>query len=265
MTHATTPILGAPSFRCPHCGAIAHQDWMRLGAKTYDKGRAPFIPDATFVAKVHGAPELSEEQRREFILWAQKMWEAKIFLQKREVNSFFLDVENLYISRCYSCEAIAVWVHDRLLFPAYMLEIQPNEDLPEEIKTDFTEAAKILDMSPRGSAALLRLCIQKLCKHLGKTGKDLNQDIASLIKDGLDKRIQRSLDVVRVVGNNAVHPGQVVTDNRDTAYALFRLVNMIADAMITQPKHVDELYGSLPDTAKQQIEKRDAPKAGQLD
>ena len=120
---------------------------------------------------------------------------------------------------------------------------------------------KIVDISPRGSAALLRLCIQKLCKHLGKTGDNLNADIANLVKDGLDARIQKALDIVRVVGNNAVHPGQIdLTDDKDIASKLFRLINMIADSMITQPKHVDEFYDLLPESSKTQIKKRDAPK-----
>jgi hypothetical protein len=137
-------------------------------------------------------------------------------------------------------------------------------DLPGDIKADFNEAALILDASPRGSAALLRLCMQKLCKVLGKQGANLNDDIRELVRDGLDKRIQQALDVVRVVGNNAVHPGTIdLQDNRDVASRLFRLVNMIADALITQPKQVGDLYASLvPETVQRQIEKRDAPKAG---
>jgi hypothetical protein len=106
--------------------------------------------------------------------------------------------------------------------------------------------------------------MQKLCKVLGKQGANLNDDIRELVRDGLDKRIQQALDVVRVVGNNAVHPGTIdLQDNRDVASRLFRLVNMIADALITQPKQVGDLYASLvPETVQRQIEKRDAPKAG---
>jgi hypothetical protein len=116
----------------------------------------------------------------------------------------------------------------------------------------------ILDLSPRGAAALLRLGIQKLCKHLGETGENLNADIAALVKKGLDVRVQRALDVVRVIGNNAVHPGHIdLRDDRATAEKLFGLVNLIAELMISQPKHVQELYESLPEDARKAIERRD--------
>jgi Domain of unknown function (DUF4145) len=122
-----------------------------------------------------------------------------------------------------------------------------NADMDDDIRADFEEARTILDLSPRGAAALLRLCIQKLCNQLGKNGKDLNAEIASLVKDGLDAEIQRALDIVRVVGNEAVHPGTMdLKDDRETAAKLFELVNLIAYDRITRPKTVQALFSGLP-------------------
>ncbi len=75
--------------------------------------------------------------------------------------------------------------------------------------------------------------------------------------------IQKSLDVVRVVGNEAVHPGTIdLRDNKDTASKLFNLVNLIAEQMISHPKHVNEMYeGVVPEAKKEQIKKRDAKKS----
>ena len=51
--------------------------------------------------------------------------------------------------------------------------------------------------------------LQKLCKVLGQSGNNINEDIKALVESGLDPRVQKALDAVRVVGNNAVHPGQM--------------------------------------------------------
>jgi hypothetical protein len=129
------------------------------------------------------------------------------------------------------------------------------------VKPDFDEASRIVNLSPRGAAALLRLCIQKLCDSLEPTAKDLNDAIGRLVKKGLSVQVQQALDVVRVIGNNAVHPGQIdLKDDKATAIRLFELVNLIAEQMISQPKHVQAMFDSLPDTAKQQIQQRDTPK-----
>lgn len=130
--------------------------------------------------------------------------------------------------------------------------------MPEDIRRDYDEASTILDLSPRGAAALIRLGIQKMCTHLGQPGENINADIKALVAGGLDRRIQKALDVVRVVGNNAVHPGQIdLKDDRGTAETLFKLLNLVVDKMISEPKHVDELYASLPEGALLAIEKRD--------
>jgi hypothetical protein len=145
-----------------------------------------------------------------------------------------------------------------MLYPANLGVEPPNEDLSYEVKTDYHEAANIVDKSPRAAAALLRLAVQKLSAQLDEKGKNLNNDIASLVKKGLPAKIQQSLDIVRVVGNNAVHPGQMdLKDDKQTATTLFNLINLIADAMITQPKHVEEVFQTLPQSSREEIARRD--------
>jgi hypothetical protein len=64
-----------------------------------------------------------------------------------------------------------------------------------------------------------------------------------------------------VIGNNAVHPGQIeLRDDRATAEELFALVNLIAERMISQPKHIEAMYSRLPESKRKEIERRDAPK-----
>jgi hypothetical protein len=167
-------------------------------------------------------------------------------------------VKNVWFSSCYNCDQIAVWVCEQMIYPQRGEAPPANPDLPPDIAQDYNEASSVLDLSPRGAAALLRLSIQKLCKHLGESGSNINKDIGALVKKGLDPRVQKSLDAVRVIGNHAVHPGTIdLHDDRATAENLFRLVNIIADILISQPKQIDEVYARLPDEDRKAIEKRD--------
>jgi uncharacterized protein DUF4145 len=169
------------------------------------------------------------------------------------------DVGELKLAACTHCSKYSLWHFKEMSYPDASGITPPNEDLRDDIKEDYDEARKIVNKSPRGATALLRLAIQKLCEQLGEGGKNINNDIANLVKKGLPHQIQQALDIVRVVGNNAVHPGQIdLKDDRDTALKLFALINLIADVMITQPKHVQEFYDSLPQSAKDAIQKRDS-------
>lgn len=162
---------------------------------------------------------------------------------------------------CVHCEKESLWYEDKMVYPDFEGVQSPNQDLGEEVQSDYREAASILQKSPRGAAALLRLAIQKLCGELGEDGKNINTDIKNLVAKGLPSAVQKSLDVVRVIGNDSVHPGQIdLRDDIETAKALFRLVNLIAEKMITEPKEVEEIYNSLPEDKRKQIEERDGHK-----
>lgn len=170
----------------------------------------------------------------------------------------FIIIDDTYISRCVHCRDYSFWHNEKLIYPIISGAPLPNNDLPEDIKLDYEEASTILNFSPRGAAALLRLCIQKLCGHLKESGKDINKDIGSLVQKGLPTRVQQSLDIVRVIGNEAVHPGQIdLKDDIETATKLFKLVNVIADVMITQPKEIEDTFNSLPPNKLQGITDRD--------
>lgn len=166
----------------------------------------------------------------------------------------------LRITRCENCGSNCIWVGDTYVFPDRGNAPRPNPDMPAEARADYEEAARIYTKSPRGAAALLRLAIQKLMIHLGQPGKNINGDIAALVAMGLPEQIQQALDVVRVTGNNAVHPGQLDANDAQVAEQLFPLVNVIVEYRISLPSRIQEMYDALPDGAKTAIEKRDSAK-----
>lgn len=165
---------------------------------------------------------------------------------------------SIKLAKCSHCLKESIWYKGLMLYPSAGNAPMPNSDLPEEIKNDYEEARSIVMHSPRGASALLRLAIQKLCKYLGESGSNINTDIANLVKKGLSTQVQQCLDIVRVIGNESVHPGQLdLNDNPEIAYQLFSLVNIIAEMMISQPKRIEELYLALPEDKRDQIAKRD--------
>ncbi|HEY1062897.1 MAG TPA: DUF4145 domain-containing protein [Daejeonella sp.] len=187
-------------------------------------------------------------------VYALQTWQPAM----RSAQHGYYNVEYLKLVTCSHCHDISIWSHEKLIEPSGGNAQMPNEDLPDDIVTDYLEAKSIMNKSPRGAAALLRLAIQKLCKYLGESGDNINNDIASLVKKGLPVKVQRALDYVRVVGNNAVHPGTIdIQDTPEIVEHLFVLVNIIADVQISQPKQVDSLYSSLPAKKVSEIEKRD--------
>jgi len=180
-------------------------------------------------------------------------------------NTFYFSVDSgnkgpidlLEICRCNHCDKISIWYEGKMIYPDYLKIEPPNPDLNEDIKKDYEEAASIVQKSPRGAAALLRLAIQKLMIQLGERGEDLNTDIGNLVKKGLPVKVQQSLDALRVIGNEAVHPGELdLRDDQITVEQLFKLVNFIVEKMITEQKEIEEIYNKIPDSKKQQIEKR---------
>jgi hypothetical protein len=97
--------------------------------------------------------------------------------------------------------------------------------------------------------------------QLGEKGDNVNEDIASLVRNGLPTQIQQALDIVRVIGNEEVHPGVLaLRDDLDTARTLFELVNLIADNRISEPKRIEVMYERLPESKREQIAKRDSTK-----
>jgi hypothetical protein len=245
MAKEVTPQLGLLSYSCPHCGALSHQTWFQVFARSFTGGNKP-NPSRVGNA-VTGGTTIN-----------RAITSSNLSGSTSHVQS---QMSNLFFAQCYSCKSYSIWVADGLIYPAQKVVVQPHDDMPDDVKADFLEAASIVELSPRGAAALLRLAIQKLMVDLGEKGDNINVDIASLVKKGLETEIQQALDVVRVIGNSAVHPGSLdLKDDKGIATALLHLVNLVVDRRIAAQNRIKEMFDNLPAGALGQIERRDGIK-----
>ncbi|MGH2078808.1 DUF4145 domain-containing protein [Aerococcus urinaeequi] len=175
----------------------------------------------------------------------------------------------IVMSDCDSCRNVSIWLikdifhssEEDLLYPRNAKNIEPaNIDMPDDVKKIYQEASLILEISPRASAALSRLAIETLAsKHLNAGKGSLNDMIGNLVRNGLSSRIQRALDAVRVIGNEGVHPGQIdISDDKEIAHTLLKLINIIVEDQITRDREIDEIYSLIPENKLRGIEGRDA-------
>jgi len=163
---------------------------------------------------------------------------------------------------CGHCWEWSYWYKQRMLVPSEAPVPPAHEDFPEGPKADYDEARDIVARSPKAAAALLRLSLQKLMPELGEKGEKINDDIKSLVQKGVPAFVQQALDYCRVVGNNAVHPGEILLDDTpDVALALFEMLNVIVEQRIAMPKRIQAQYDELPESTRKAIEARDAKSA----
>lgn len=161
--------------------------------------------------------------------------------------------------RCEHCGEFSYWYEQRMIIPAEAPVAPPHPDMPAAVVEDYEEARGIFSRSPKAAVALLRLAIQKLMPELGERGDNINNDIKSLVAKGLPVQVQQAFDFCRVVGNNAVHPGEIkLNDTPEMGQHLFNMINFIVEDRITRPKQIAALYAKLPEAARAAVEKRDA-------
>jgi hypothetical protein len=180
----------------------------------------------------------------------------------------YLNTES-YMLVCRACNQGSIWkqfqrknnfnFNLRLIDPITSPAPLPANDMPEAVKKDYEEARLVSMYSSRASAALLRLGLQKLCKHLGESGEHLDTDIRSLAKrPEIGVRLIQAADTLRIVGNNAVHPGEMNEEDIDNVSdGLFNLLNLIVTSAITEPNKWDVIYQSLPEKPREAAEKKD--------
>lgn len=208
------PVFQGRSFTCPHCNAYSSMHWEGLKS-------APYPLKITMRAVCQGCERYS--------LWVADAGEDESPFSVLSMN----------YSLAYPNESKAPFA---------------EADMPADIKIDYEEARQIFNQSPRAAAALLRLCVQKLCHELlGKKG-DIHKQIGELVDKGLPSRVLKAFDTIRIFGNESVHPGTVnLNDSPEVALALFTLLNMAVRHCITEEKELDAIRALTPENKRRNL------------
>jgi hypothetical protein len=86
-----------------------------------------------------------------------------------------------------------------------------SKDVPPSIAQDYEEAALVLSLSPKASAALSRRCLQAILQQAGYTQRDLAKQIDAVLAEtdarkALPTGPHNMLDAIRNFGNFSAHP-----------------------------------------------------------
>lgn len=212
------PEFKKEAFNCPNCSAYAKHDWTH---QEVDETAGTFY--------------------REY--------------GKKNHSVFYI-----YLCKCSYCGYISFWYKEKLIYPLQSIAEPPIDGIPDDIRELYNEASSILELSPKGACAILRLALQKLCNRLAgvdEKGK-IDSAIKKLVENGLPSKLQKAMDTVRIVGDEAVHPGEImIDDNKQLAVAMFSLINIIIEKMIIEPKEIDSLYNMMPEHKIEGINNRD--------
>jgi hypothetical protein len=215
------PRLGAEAFSCPHCNAVAHQDWYALFLK---RERAAEVGVLTPEAAPVATPVRAESERDSMTERGQLVERLKknelTYAYQTSPIGLKVKMVNLHVSHCQTCNGFTLWVGGRPVFPINVDKV--SAPLVEE---DFEEAAAILTKSPRGAVALMRVCIQKvlpLLKHNGSGPSEYNTEV---MRKGLEVEIQEAMEVLQVLRSD---PLQLTNfDSQEDKEVAFRFINSL--------------------------------------
>lgn len=134
-----------------------------------------------------------------------------------------------------------------MIFPKTMSS-DLGAEVPEKYKKDFLEAAQVLYVSPKASAAISRRLLQEMIhEDYGIKKKDLFKEIEEFINlPGIPAYLSDSVDAVRNIGNLAAHPlkstqtGHILDVEDGEAEWLLEVLEAMFDFTFVQPTKLKE-------------------------
>ena len=125
-----------------------------------------------------------------------------------------------------------------------------RREVPPTIAADYKEAAAVIGLSPKASAALSRRCLQAVLRDAGADQRILAEQIKAVLPK-LPPHIAENVDAIRNVGNFAAHPvksersGEIVDVEPEEAEWNLDVLDMLFDFYYVQPTEAKEKRDAL--------------------
>jgi hypothetical protein len=128
-----------------------------------------------------------------------------------------------------------------------------DAEVPKPYRTEFLEAAAVLEVSAKASAALSRRVLQRILEDdLKIKARSLADEIEAFVcLPGVPSHLSAAVDAVRNIGNLAAHPvkntrtGEIVDVEPGEAEWLLDVLDSLFDFVFVQPKRLDARRAAL--------------------
>lgn len=141
---------------------------------------------------------------------------------------------------------------EKIIFPD-IIPKKLEKEIPESYGKDYEEAALVLRISPKASAAISRRLLQNILRDEFKIKpSSLSKEIDTFLsKKDIPTYLGNAIDAIRNIGNFAAHPlkdtntGEIQNVESGEAEWLLEVLESLFDFTFIQPKRLEERKNNL--------------------
>jgi hypothetical protein len=141
-----------------------------------------------------------------------------------------------------------------------------SEHVPAAIRADYEEACKVVPLSPKAAATLVRRCLQGMIRDFWGISKSRLIDEVNALEGQVDPATWKAIDAVRTMGNVGAHMQRKVDELVDVepreAELLIDLVRMLADDWYAARASRDAMVSAITEAAAAKEDKRQSSEQG---
>lgn len=223
---------------CEYCHFKTNKNWARLISNKENTNNTLYISSSVDIE--NGILPITR--------WANHKKDQNILsIIEKAIDQELKNNDDMYlIKQCQNCYKISFYdpINNKIIHPYIEYNMNPNEDLSDDIKDLLIEASHIVNSSPRAAMALLRLALDKMINNLlsdEDQSKNLKKKINIVFtKYNISEKIKDIAHSIRGIGNESVHPGTIMDNvDREEVLFVFDMINLIAEETLTLSKKTD--------------------------